>query len=217
MKKLIVAAVAVFTLGANAQDFKPTTGDLSVEFGVTGGIMNTSFNLADQGFGSGPMFKARYFKAENFAYRATIVLANSTDKTIPAVNVENTVSNFGIGIGFGFEKHFKGTEKLSPYWGADAMIGYRSNGTENVNSATNVTRETTSSAFRVGARGVFGADYYFAKKLYVGIEAGLGMYFVSEGDTKTTLTGSPDVTAEGGNSLNISPELITGVRLGFVF
>jgi hypothetical protein len=218
MKKLFIAAIAVFTFGTiNAQEFKPAAGEVSTEFGVTGGIMNTSFNLANQNFGNGPMFKFRYFKAENFAYRATIVLANSTNTENPSADVQNTNSNFGIGLGFGFEKHFKGTDRLSPYWGTDAIIGFTSGSSESVNSALNVTGKTSSSDFRIGARGVFGADYYFTKKLYVGVEAGLGIFYVSEGDTTTSLTGTPDVTTKGGSNFNISPELVTGVRLGFVF
>lgn len=218
MRKLFLAAFAVLSFGAiNAQEFKPAAGEVSTEFGVTGGIMNTSFNLANQNFGNGPMFKFRYFKTENFAYRATVVLVNSSDTDNPADDVQNKTNAFAIGLGFGFEKHFKGTDRLSPYWGADAIIGFGSNSNESSNSTLNVNSKTTSDAFRIGARGVFGADYYFTKKLYLGVEAGLGIFYVSEGDTKTTMTGSPDITSKGGSNFNITPELVTGVRLGFVF
>ena len=217
MKKLFIAAFAVLSFGANAQDFKPTTGEITAEFGVTGGIMSTSFNLADQGFGSGPMFKGRYFKTEKMAYRGTLFLANNSTTTNPSSSVQNTVSNFGFLVGFGLEKHFKGTDRLSPYVGADALIGFKSNSNKSVNSSTNFTTETTSGDFRIGLRGVFGAVYYFTKKVYVGVEAGLGMFYVSDSDTKITSTGSPDVTAKGGSNFAINPELVTGVRFGFVF
>ena len=81
-----------------------------------------------------------------------------------------------------------------------------------------------ANGFGFGARGVFGADYYFAKKVFLGVEAGLQLMYTSTGKTVTTSetkTGAVVTTTNtevpGGNKFNISSQLTAGLRLGFVF
>ena len=220
MKKLfLVGAFALF--GAlNAQQYKPTTGDVTVDLGVSGGLGNTSITLPDQGFGTGAMFKARYFKAEKLAYRATLFLANKTDNENPADDITTKDSQFGLGLGLGVEKHFTGTERLSPYVGGDVLIGYASKNkkqTATVGGTTIVNERKGPNSFKLGVRGVFGADYYFVQNVFLGVEAGLALIYENEGDITIKNPGTPDVTINGGNSLNISPAVVTGIRIGYIF
>lgn len=221
MKKLfLVGALALFA-AVNAQEYKAGAGDVTVDLGVSGGLGNTSVNLPNQGFGLGPMFKARYFKTENLAYRATLFLGNGNNTDNSVANTVKKENDFGFGLGFGLEKHFTGTERLSPYVGGDVVLGYASQSTKTTvtpTSGTAVTNEVTGpNNFKFGLRGVFGADYYFAKRVFLGVEAGLGFMYVSEGDITTKTTGMSDVTVKGGSSFAIKPDVVTGIRIGYAF
>lgn len=248
MKKvLLLGAFALF--GAmNAQEYKPEAGKVTTEFGLTGGLGDTSVQLPD----GNAYFKARYFKTENLAYRLSASVGSSstttdTDEYSSRGTIFEThttgkdkVSSTNILLGFGVEKHFAGTERLSPYIGAEALIGYAgqkkvSDRTE-VNSGSNTTAYNLTTekevkgpnTFSFGVRGVFGADYYFAKKVFLGVEAGLGLMYASEGKTKTsssnsltsggtTTTRSSSSETPGGRSFNIKPQVVTGIRIGYVF
>lgn len=218
MKKLfLVGALALFS-AVSAQEFKPTAGDVTVDLGVAGGLGNTTINLPDQGFGTGAMFKARYFKTENIAYRGTLFVGNinETDNSVP--NFKEESHFYGFGLGFGMERHFTGTERLSPYVGGDVLLGYGNGNVKTTNSIANTVDETKGpSIFRFGVRGVFGADYYIAKRVFLGVEAGLGLMYESEGDTTFKSTNNADVVTKGGSSFRITPEVVTGIRVGFAF
>lgn len=221
MKKLFFAGAVALFGAMNAQEYKPTVGDVTVDLGVSGGLGDTSINLPDQGFGAGAMFKARYFKTDKFAYRATLFLANNNDTDNPSSNVVVKDNDFGLGLGFGAEKHFTGTDRLSPYVGGDVLVGFANASTKTTTTATSgttVVREVKGpNSFRFGVRGVFGADYYFAKRVFLGVEAGLALMYESEGDVTFKNTGSPDYTVEGGDNFNISPAVVTGIRIGYAF
>src|SRR5690606_2132645 len=193
MKKLfLVGALALFS-AVSAQEFKPTAGDVTVDLGVAGGLGNTTINLPDQGFGTGAMFKARYFKTENIAYRGTLFVGNSSE-TNNSNNQKQEIDNYGFGLGFGMERHFTGTERLSPYVGGDVLLGYGNGNVKTTEITTGDVEELKGpGVFRFGVRGVFGADYYIAKRVFVGVEAGLGLMYESEGDTTFKSTNNPDV------------------------
>ncbi|MRM82585.1 hypothetical protein [Riemerella anatipestifer] len=248
MKKLfLVGAVALFG-AVNAQEYKPGTGDVTTEFGLKGGLGDTKVELP----GSNAYFKARYFKTDNIAYRATLSLGTTSNtKDVDSYSAEGTdlekhttgkdkTSSTGFLLGFGLEKHFKGTERLSPYVGGEFLLGYNSQKVSSerttVNSGANTTAYKGSSdsstkgpnTFSFGVRGVFGADYYFTKRVFLGVEAGLSLMYGSEGKTTTTsshtatsggTTTSKSYTSElpGGSSFNITPSVVTGIRLGYAF
>lgn len=232
MKKLFLASAVALFGAVNAQEYKPTTGDITTEFGLTGGLGNTGITLPS----GDAFFKARYFKSENIAYRASFLLGSKSDTK----DIDNTAgsivttgkdksSSTSFLVGFGLEKHFKGTDKLSPYVGAEALLGFgtKKTSTETTTTAPGVAtinaKNTVKGAntFTFGVRGVFGADYYFTKRVFLGVEAGLSLGFASEGKTKTTteLTGVPTVTTEtpGGRSFEINPSVVGGIRIGYAF
>lgn len=227
MKKLLlVGALAAF--GAmNAQEdrsFKPEAGDVTAEVGLSGGLGNTSVSLADQGFGNGAMLKGRYFTTDKYAFRAVLFLGSDSVTENPATNVTEKNTDTGFGIGFGMERHFTGTERLSPYVGGDVLLGFTNSKTEITNTtvANNTVTQVQKgpNAFRFGVRGVFGADYYFLRRVYLGVEGGLGLFYQSEGDTTLTTTSantSTTTTVDGGSSFQVKPAVVGGLRLGFVF
>jgi hypothetical protein len=98
------------------------------------------------------------------------------------------VGSSSIGIAPGYEFHFDGTDRVSPYFGIEAFF-LRNNNTYEVESwgpndvdnigqlEKNVTWSVKysqgSNAF--GLNFVTGADFYFTDAMYLGFEAGLGL------------------------------------------
>jgi hypothetical protein len=92
-----------------------------------------------------------------------------------------------FGLAVGYEMHWDGQDRLSPYWGVEAFFmtanssdeveRWGANDIDNVGQPEkNVTwTETTSQGTNTfGIRLVTGADFYFTDAMYMGVEAGLG-------------------------------------------
>ncbi|SHH04894.1 hypothetical protein [Pedobacter caeni] len=233
MKKvLLFLGMAICGVAANAQDFKPAAGDVTTEFGLTGGINNTDFKLND----GAALLRFRYFNKEKVAYRLGFNVSSKNEKTnaygVGASDGKKgtyTESATNVLINLGIEKHFTGTDRLSPYVGGDILFGTGSAKTTADNTTAKgaayvdgVYNEVKGPGYvSIGLRGVVGADYYIAKRLYLGVEAGLGLVYEKEGKTKikSTVAGVTTSTEQksAGSSFNIKPSVITGVRVGFAF
>ncbi|MBB2149869.1 outer membrane beta-barrel protein [Pedobacter gandavensis] len=237
MKKgLLIAGLALFGAAAQAQDLKPVAGDVTTEFGLTGGINATNFNLND----NAGMLRFRYFQKENLAFRLGFNVSSNNDKTnvygttAPFLGNKGTITETGtnVMINLGVEKHFAGTARLSPYVGADLIFGSRTGKIETENAlATGAGKGTyvndffsenkLASTTSIGLRGVIGADYYIAKRLFLGAEAGFGFAYEKDGKSEiTTTTGGVTTTEKhksAGSNTTIKPSVITGVRIGFAF
>ncbi|MBF6657154.1 hypothetical protein [Flavobacterium columnare] len=77
---------------------------------------------------------------------------------------------------------------------------------------------TASSTF--GVRATVGADYYFTKKLYLGVEVGLGYNSGTQDAVETTTVAgnTTTVTKTGeGKVSNTYTNAIGGLKLGFQF
>lgn len=229
MKKAILAISAIaMTIGANAQEFtsyKPFAGNLTTELGLTGGIFNSEVKLSE-----GALLRGRYFLNDQTALRLGLNISSQSDKqnfwkdstSTKGVLTDRTSQ---ININLGYEKHFKGTNRLSPYVGGDVLLGFGSNKTIGDNTdgtSYSATRsfDMKTSNFSWGVRGVVGADYYFAKNVYLGVEAGLGFMNEIGGKTKGSSTNGTTTTnyefKSEGSTFNFNPSIVTGVRLGFV-
>ena len=82
-----------------------------------------------------------------------------------------------VSIRPGFEKHMAGTERLSPYCGAEIAITMVTSKEvkEGANGDGSVNKTTTKGAdgsLSFGAGLLAGVDYYIAKSLYLGAEIG---------------------------------------------
>ncbi|QYS90348.1 hypothetical protein JJC04_09275 [Flavobacterium covae] len=234
MKKFLLTAAAVFAFGfANAQEsFKPVKGTLTTEVGVTGGILNTKFDAI------GGAAKFRYFIKDDLAVRAGLGLGSNKREENSIVN-QNTPLEYTTTevarttnrvITLGAEKHFAGTDRLSTYVGADIVFDFT--GAEHKKTQSNNNNSTTvvgsvnalgvngvgSSTF--GVRATVGADYYFTKKLYLGVEVGLGYNSGTQDAVETTIVNgnTTTVTKTGeGKVSNTYTNAIGGLKLGFQF
>jgi hypothetical protein len=201
MKKVVlfIALVATTVVGAQAQKFQGGEKNLEVEF---------------KPFGESPVampngFRFRMFNSETSAIRVGFDIGGDTDTRVrkqgytigtgtTAVDLSelySTAKSFNFAIRPGYEKHFAGTDRLSPYVGAELLFSmqsssyeeeYRSGNTEDVQGATtsntvanaknwqtwSLTRSEGSTTF--GLNALAGVDFYFADNFYMGAEISLG-------------------------------------------
>ena len=218
-----LAAFAVAFTSANAQ--KQLGGEHNIE---------VSFNP----FGANPInasvIKYRNFLDDDAALRVTLGLNNTSNSYL--VVPENSLQEAGatgtlthpdlfltndhsrLDLGIGYEKHFKGTDNLSPYLAVGAGVSMNSlNLSRERFSALNLDGSTVNSGFwedepdpanwgvwsysneikstTINVDLLFGADYYFNDAIYVGFEAGL-RFAQTSGITST-------ITASDNNAFNI--------------
>jgi len=243
IKIIILAAGAFLFLNTNAQDIKPVKGDNQLELQINPGAIFQAVApvaLRDGGI------QYRMFMSDNTAFRLNfnVGMNNSTKITQQADNavtptlpeLKDKTTNMTIGLAPGIEKHFKGTDRLSPYVGAVlnfSVITYKdavdkdmlnTGGTAMVvytETTKGYTAASTNAGLNISLGAVAGFDYYIAKHLYLGAEMGFALVnYTSLAKTKfsTTQAGAtatPDV--KNGSNFALGPQIGLGgcLRLGF--
>lgn len=236
----------------SSTEYKPMKGSVTTEVGLTGGL-SSSYNLNTQGNVSlAPILRFRYFQKDNLAFRVGFSLVNEANSdsslstavinfpiTAPstAIVITNTKkdSYTSFDINLGIEKHFKGSDRLSTYVGADILFGFKSaseESTDNPFGTTTTTKGSNSIQGKdgnkyFGVRFVTGADYYIAKKVYLGLEIGLSIVSESLKDKVTNVVKTnpfTDVTSDitttvsdRKSEFNIKPEIVGGIKIGYQF
>jgi hypothetical protein len=230
MKKTTLLLVAV-AFGFTSFAQKPSEGNLLTEVNLSLKEWNNEFAL--------PSLRARYFIASDVVLRADLSLSGSnqsntvleydgTDFTGKAG--EQTISNSGIGLRVGIEKHFAGNDKFSPFVVAaiGAGIGsYEEEWTDYTQDASGTgfymedataTADQSTSRFEIGVG--IGADYWVTNSFYMGLEFGVGYGKDNYGEGTGTRknTGLPDNARTPESSFgSYSTDMFTsGFRVGFV-
>lgn len=229
MKKILlsVALLATTFASATAQvEYKPQAGHATADFSLfANGIFNQTaspIKLGDrEGINAG-LLKGRYFVNENLALRASLGLASGSSTTKDSnLNTENVKKSNEFTLGFGAEHHFSGTDRLSPYIGAEVFLGSVTSSHKDVSSSRTITTKSPSG-FLIGGDLLLGADYYIARHLYLGAEAGLELRHTSTGKGNvTTAPKNGSTTSVDGtqteNAGGINTGLRAGFKIGFVF
>jgi len=173
----------------------------------------------------------RYFIKDNVAIRASLFMGgkrNTTfsDTTGGVTMTKDRNGNFDLSLRPGIEKHFEGTDKLSPYMGAELYFGLKT--TKNSDQElwsdgkTIQTMITKTSSSSFGPNVFLGTDYYVTDHLFLGAELGFGLLFNGKGKTKTSYD-NPEFpmqdTEVAGNTteLNWGPNYQGTIRLGWIF
>ncbi len=229
MKKrvLLLAAIAaaVFTTtDANAQDFKPAGGEKNIEVNFTP-MGNAPISINNLRF--------RYFSSSDMAIRVGFSVTSSSTTTPDVKNqgtpneteLEDKSSSFGFSLNPGIEMHWEGTDRLSPYYGAELQFSTVSTSStdqelDGVSATSSYESETTGGSTTFGLNLVLGADWYFSKSIYMGTEVGFGFSTTSTADdevTNATGPNTPTVTTVNGSSFNLGPNFNSSIRLGFLF
>jgi hypothetical protein len=214
MKKVVLTLTVVllsFTaLFAQEGDLlKPTGGNITLEgnFAPFGG----------NPFSSGDFIRVRKFMSDYSAFRLGVGAFVMSDN--PNANASQVTTGFTVAPGV--EKHFEGTNRLSPYVGAELVFTNRSERREVTNPNNNTTILTKNPDgngwFRFGANALAGADFYFSKHVYIGAELGYGLSFYN---IKNTEVEAPapigNSTIERGSAFGLGDNLNGRLRLGFV-
>lgn len=204
-------------------DYKPVGGEKTLE-------------LQFEPFGDNPIsingIRARWFKSEQKAFRLNAFIGISSDSEI--TQQENSDFNlrelrdkdfsFTINLRPGFEKHLKGTGRLSPYFGMEGDLAYRTSSEKSESQVGNDVKFTKtvngSGFFRIGANAIAGFDFYVIKKLYLGTEFGFGASLTKllSVKVKSDVDGfiEPEPTKRG-SSFDFGPNVNAQIRLGYAF
>ncbi len=225
MKKVIFSlAILVASTTVNAQDFKQSAGmkNLELQFTPLGGSP-----LGISGL------RYRQFISNTMAVRANVFLGYMSKSTITQdantadgandKELKDSESSFEFNLRPGFESHFEGTDRLSPYVGAELDLNFKrtsevlqaQNEDDDIVETTNTNKD---GSFRFGLNALAGFDYYFAKHLYFGAELGLGLSYTSP---FTTVSKSGSVSVESNENkdaiFNFGPNVNSAIRIGFLF
>ena len=175
MKKLLLfTALASFTFASaqvttNAGTFnKPAEGDTAFEMQFMPNLDGAAM-FAD----AGATVTMRKFES------ATKAVRWSASLDVSGSDVEDSDAVWNLGLGYGVENHFAGSERLSTFWGYQGGVNLGS-GVAGQDADGNAVDAETS--FGVGAGVFLGADYYIMPKVYVGVEMGYGLSINSGSD-----------------------------------
>ncbi len=183
--------LAALSLSSAVFAQKPVAGNVTGEVQLNFQTGTAPINI------DAPTLNFRYFFTNDIAGRLKFVLESNKHK-IDSLEDKFSSMTFAPGI----EKHFGGTDKLSPYVGAELAIGSGKN-EHKEDTLPTVTDKFSSFGFNL----IFGADYYIWPSVYVGAEVGWGFY-----SETTKPDQGPDIKDSG---FDLSTN--SGVRLGIKF
>lgn len=220
-----VLLLSIFSKVFSQEAKEEQSADLSYKAHAKNLTAEVNFNP----FSSAPIsinyFRLRTFINDRSAVRMGFSISARNQKQIENV----TQSSFEISLRPGYEHHFQGTERLSPFVGFDVDITIKSSSfSDDREVATRGPIKSVSGAWdsngtergftRFGANFLVGADYYVVKRLYLGLEFGYGFQLVNSSDiTVTPFSGTAGQPLKGGSTFQLGPNFNSSLRLGFVF
>ncbi|VXB42920.1 conserved exported hypothetical protein [Flavobacterium sp. 9AF] len=220
MKKLLIGVLTILAYqNSNAQEeitYKPTTGTITTEVGLTGGLNNANFNL------NGGVLKFRYFLKEDLGVRLGLGVYNSNDEDVTGQSPNQITYTDKLSsntIKLGIEKHFAGANRLSTYAGADLLVRFgKELDEENEENGDFQKTESKNSSFGVA---IFtGADYYITQKVFLGVEAGLNFLSTKYKDEEYSFKNGNNTGSSsdpGKKESDFVSNVFGGVRIGFQF
>ncbi|MEQ8578613.1 MAG: hypothetical protein RIC57_05785 [Balneola sp.] len=219
MKKIILLLfvfVASTTFLA-AQSFKPIGGEWGAEVNFTP-------------FSSSPVnieyIRLRKFINDNTAFRLGLFLGGEirNPDNDPANDEKTTNQTLEINLLPGFEQHIAGTDRLSPYLGAELDLAFKFSKT---NIEDDGRKESIEGAwtqlgsergfFRIGVKALSGFDFYFSKSIYLGTEFGFGIEYIQQTDIEYKIGDLVINETPGGSFVQVGPTINGSIRLGYNF
>lgn len=241
MRKLafLLPVLGLFLLGTSSesQAQKFEGGDLNLELQASSPFNGSGSTFSISGI------RGRYFMSDNSALRVNLGLMYNSNSTITQQSgddqeqLQTTTNVFNIDLRPGYEYHFSGTDRLSPYFGGGLIFEMQSTSeVTEVEDGDNVEEWTVKNGqiqaggqtlgpnqngfTDLGLEGVAGVDYYFAESLYIGAELSLGLVYTMNSAVSVEYTGDasnlPD-DQEVGNNFNLGTNAMGNFRVGFVF
>jgi hypothetical protein len=213
MKVLCLVSLVCIVSSAIGQDsvtIKPVRGE-------------TNFEVNFNPFSSTPIninyLRFRRYVSDRTAVRLGASVSGRSEN--PSEDLRQSTSI--INLRPGFEWHFKGTERLSPFLGIEADFAFKNASVESTQSGNEYEISGAWSVSgvergfaRLGANLVIGADIYIIKRVYLGTEIGFGFTNTSFKDIELK-SGSTTNEFKGGSTFQYGPNFNSSLRLGFVF
>jgi hypothetical protein len=229
MKKVILSIAVVLACVAGASAQKQTGGEknLEVQFAPLGGNPVSISGI-----------RLRLFNSESSAIRIGFNVSNSSnteitqeaDADLDLLDLEDNNREFTFTIRPGYEKHFAGTDRLSPYVGAEILFSVTRTTDEiqsqwsNNDGQEQLQTETTTGGFNTfGINLVAGTDFYFADNIYLGAEIGFGFARTGDVESEVSYDNAPEGldggTSTVGNVTNsgFGANFQGSLRLGWLF
>jgi hypothetical protein len=215
-------SISIFLLAISFSSFsqKQDEGDIPIE-------------LEFSPLGANPLkissIRSRYFLKENLAFRLGLFVGGSRNPSFTEFNNIELVNNsksFNFNLRPGIEKHFKGTERLSPYYGGELSFTNKKDVTTTqslwVSNTDQIKTQKNISSNSIFGLNIFsGADFYITEKIFLGVELGFGLQYDGRGRTslkgKNPENNSDLNTKEIGNSSSFQwgPNYQGTIRLGY--
>jgi len=237
LKNLIAVCLLLLPLVGHSQttetiEFKPQTDENTLELLFDPGAIFGSNNNGQFQLDGG--LKYRRFMTANTAVRMQFNLSATSSSYSPNYetdaeeSLKSKSSNFDLLIAPGLEKHLAGTSRLSPYLGAQALIGLSTSKEKSeykIYSDDNIYTETIrnpngNDVFSIGA-GVFaGTDFYVMEKLYLGLELGYSLVYSKglKSKYKSDQEGVEEVESTNKASyFEMAPNAQAKFRIGWAF
>jgi len=236
MRKVILFAITASFISSVSAQFKPAGGDFCIElqFRPLGNdvIQTTTIDFSVGSEKVPPVYgiSPRFFVLDKLELKADLLFGTASTKNNPTQDIgngnvtETTKANLlGFGLNLGVNYHFSGTERISPYVGANLgfILGNASQKITNAGFVVNNSEKAKGGYFGFGFNIGTGFNWYIVDGLYIGAEVGLGLMFakptkvVTEtkiGDITTPTTVKPTSSAFG-----VSFAATPALRLGWKF
>ncbi len=205
MKKIIFVLAIALIAGttANAQKQQGGEKNFEVQFSPLGGspvginglrlrMFNSESSAIRIGFGIGG-------SNATTVNRQQVTTSGSDGKKVVLPELYDMDKSFNFSIRPGYEMHFAGTDRLSPYVGGEIIFAIGSqtltrefNNANNADDTTKPEKYVTWEMSRkmgtttFGLNAVAGVDFYFADNIYLGAEIGFGFQSMKYKDLETT-------------------------------
>jgi Putative OmpA-OmpF-like porin family len=228
MKKVILSMAVALACVTGAQAQKQTGGEKNIEvnFAPLGGNPVSMSGI-----------RLRMFNSESSAIRIGLFVGGTSSETITQeadndldlLETMDTDKSFDFSIRAGYEMHFAGTDRLSPYVGGEIMFGSGSTTSEvqsqyvDNNDPQVMTTISKGGTSMFGVNLVAGVDYYIADALYLGAEIGFGFANSKDKENETTYENPMDgleastSTLDNTKSSSWGPNYQGTIRLGWLF
>lgn len=211
-------------------EFKQNAGDKNLELNLDPAeIFNSSRTGNFIGLQDNFGIRYRKFRSSSLAIRmgVNLLFLNFTDITQTAtgtlLELKDKNRTIEIMIRPGLEKHFEGTEKLSPYIGGELLIGFQTSTfisesqSGSAVSEFKITNGSPDDGLTIGLGGVAGVDYYFARKFYLGLELNYSIVYFAGFTEKIKPPSGLEVENKNGSRFAFFPSAYTALRIGFLF
>jgi len=246
MKKILLVMLTVVSasfMTVSAQEsFKPKAGSFSLEVGFSPlGLLEqdqqSSFYLPQGNLVGIYSISNSWGVRLGLGFASQSIKFDNGEDGDDNVNITRSRNQSVFSLAPGVTYSFKGTNKLSPYVGAEVMFATTSTknnyrrvgglGNDYEETETNVNNFDLVDDFygvpfnSFGANLITGFNYYFAKNLYAGVEVGLGIQSMKTKKWKTeAINNDIEETEEGKAKTTGSGALLYAnpqIRLGWAF